>query len=137
MGWSLGYDEQWKRDIGYGVPAQCDHHGCDEQIDRGLGYVCGGEPYGGDVGCGLYVCSKHQFYTGKRRGEKNVCFKCLWGNRGKEPFFKPSPDVREWIEHKLSDESWSEWRAENPDQVAAMTAALKSCQAASVEQPEA
>ena len=28
MGWSIGYDEKWQRDIGYGVPAICDYPGC-------------------------------------------------------------------------------------------------------------
>ena len=50
MGWSIGYDSNWDRDIGYGVPAYCDHPDCNEEIDRGLSYVCGGEPYGGDRG---------------------------------------------------------------------------------------
>ena len=30
MGWSIGYDTNWKRDIGYGVPAKCDHPRCDD-----------------------------------------------------------------------------------------------------------
>jgi hypothetical protein len=46
MSWAIGYDGRWKRDIGYGVPAYCDHPGCNEEIDRGLAHVCGGEPYG-------------------------------------------------------------------------------------------
>jgi hypothetical protein len=54
MGWSIGYDSKWQRDIGYGVPGVCDDPACAEKIDRGLSYVCGGEPYGGDEGCGLY-----------------------------------------------------------------------------------
>lgn len=62
MGWSIGYDSKWKRDIGYGVPASCDYPGCDAEIDRGLSYVCGGEPYGGEVGCGLYFCAAHLLY---------------------------------------------------------------------------
>lgn len=54
MGWSIGYDERWKRDIGYGVPATCDHPGCEEKIDRGLSCVCANQqPYGGEHGCGL------------------------------------------------------------------------------------
>lgn len=36
MGWSIGFDTRWKRDIGYGVPAECDHPTCGAQIDRGL-----------------------------------------------------------------------------------------------------
>lgn len=30
MGWSIGYDDKWFRDIGYGVPAYCDHPGYGE-----------------------------------------------------------------------------------------------------------
>ena len=59
MSWALGYDSQWMRDIGYGLPAYCDHPGCMAEIDRGLAYVCGSEPYGGEHGCGLYFCDKH------------------------------------------------------------------------------
>ncbi len=36
MGWSIGYDDNWKRDIGYGVRATCDHPACNAKIDRGL-----------------------------------------------------------------------------------------------------
>ena len=50
MSWTVGYDENWKRDIGYGVPSICDHPGCTARIDRGLSYVCGGEPYGASMG---------------------------------------------------------------------------------------
>jgi hypothetical protein len=54
MSWALGFDGNWNRDIGYGVPSYCDHPKCSAKIDRGLAYVCcGQEPYGGD-GCGLY-----------------------------------------------------------------------------------
>ena len=31
MGWSIGYDNNWNRDIGYGVPAFCDHPKCDKE----------------------------------------------------------------------------------------------------------
>lgn len=54
MGWSIGYDNNWKRDIGYGVPATCDHPDCNEEIDRGLAYVCGNEPRGGEDGGNNY-----------------------------------------------------------------------------------
>ena len=33
-----------------------------EQIDRGLGFVCGGQPFGGEYGCGLYFCGEHLSY---------------------------------------------------------------------------
>lgn len=103
MGWSIGYDEAWKRDIGYGVPAYCDHPDCNAEIDRGLSYVCGGEPYGGDEGCGLYFCDKHICCNGTPQCERCVA--------GKEPF-KAKPDHPDWIKHKATDPSWAEWRAE-------------------------
>lgn len=112
MGWSVGYDENWKRDIGYGVPSICDHPDCKEEIDRGLSYVCGGEPYGGDRGCGLYFCSGHLHYADKLEGQ--FCPRCH--PRIKKPY-TPKPDTLEWVEHKLTDESWEVWRDENPEEV--------------------
>lgn len=114
MSWSIGYDKHWDRDIGYGVPATCDHPGCNEQIDRGLGYVCGGEPYGGEHGCGLFFCLAHLQYAGDKRQNKQLCSRC-YSNRGST--FTPKPDVPEWITHKLTHESWSKWRAGNPEWV--------------------
>ena len=119
MGWSIGYDERWRRDIGYGVPATCDHPGCGEQIDRGLAYVCGGEPYGGERGCGLYFCYAHLYLYARL---PQLCERCA--PRKKEPF-EPTPDVPEWVHHKLTDESWQEWRDENPEEVAALMANVK------------
>lgn len=107
MGWSLGYDETWKRDIGYGVPAKCDHPGCGEDIHRGLAYVCGSEPYGGDHGCGLYFCEKHRTLKEFRGGDTAcLCERCM---RRRKPF-TPTPDVEEWLHHKATDPSWAEWR---------------------------
>lgn len=99
MGWAIGYDSMWQRDIGYGVPATCDHPDCDEVIDRGLAYVCGGQPYGGSDGCGLYFCGRH-LVTGV------LCERCY---RDESPFM-PKPDRPEWIAHKATDPSWAEWR---------------------------
>ena len=48
------------REAGYGVAAKCDEEGCNKDIDRGLGYVCGGEPLGyAEFGCGGYFCGDH------------------------------------------------------------------------------
>jgi hypothetical protein len=104
MSWSIGYDENWKRDIGYGVPSICDHPGCTEEINRGLGYVCGEEPYGGEKGCGLFFCERHRGYRCKH---KNLT---------------PTPDTSEWIAWKLTHESWQRWRDENPNEVALLRA---------------
>ncbi|MGL4233196.1 MAG: hypothetical protein ACRDAM_15870 [Casimicrobium sp.] len=119
MGWSIGYDENWQRNIGYGVPAICDHPKCNEEIDRGLSHVCGDEPYGGEVGCGLYFCSKH--LSGLRKW-KSVCARC---ERYRKPF-KPKPDTLEWINHKLTDESWQQWRDENPQIVTDLTQRIEA-----------
>lgn len=108
MGWSIGYDSKWNRDIGYGVPAYCDHPKCNAKIDRGLSYVCGGEPYGGEHGCGLYFCYEHQHYRSATNPQ--ACARCL---RYKPPF-KAKRDHPEWVHHKTTDESWAEWRAEHP-----------------------
>ncbi len=113
MGWSIGYDEHWQRDIGYGVPATCDYPGCGAQIHRGLAYVCGGQPYGGETGCGLYFCKVH--------APADTCERCADGPT--ETPFDPTPDVPEWIAHKLTDDSWAEWRAEHPDEVERLQAA--------------
>jgi hypothetical protein len=108
MGWSIGYDTNWERDIGYGVPAVCDHPDCNNEIDRGLYYVCGGEPFGGEEGCGLFFCDEHMFATLPQK-----CNRC---KEKAEPFI-PKPDVAEWIEWKLTDDSWEDWRNDNPNEV--------------------
>lgn len=104
MSWSIGYDSAWKRDIGYGVPAYCDHPQCFAQIDRGLGHVCGGEPYGGEHGCGLYLCEHHLHYTS--RGP--LCARCRNHRKSSYPAKEDHPD---WVRHKATDPSWAEWRA--------------------------
>lgn len=126
MSWSVGYDERWKRDIGYGVPATCDHPGCGVEIDRGLSFVCGGQPYGGDHGCGLYFCMQHRRTAGAVREHAELCQRCYARvGRFNRPPFAPTPDRPEWIAHKLTDESWSRWRKENPEAVAKLSAQHK------------
>jgi hypothetical protein len=116
MSWALGYDSNWKRDIGYGVPATCDHPGCGAEIDRGLSYVCGGQPYGGFRGCGLYFCEAHQM------GRYQRCLRCTRYRKNK---YAPTPDVAEWINHKLTHEGWACWRAENPREVECLKSQLQ------------
>lgn len=111
MGWSIGYDDDWQKDIGYGVSAYCDHPGCAAEIDRGLSYVCGGE-----YGCGLYFCGKHlQYHQGHQKCERCAC-------EADKPF-DPKPEHPDWIAWKLNDESWKPWRDEHPDEVAQLQAA--------------
>jgi hypothetical protein len=111
VGWSLGYDSTWDRDIGYGVPAYCDHPKCMAEIDRGLAHVCGNAPYGGERGCGLYFCGEHLTYDG-------LCPRCAAYRR--TPYKRIAPEHPRWIEHKLTDESWAYWRAKNPRAVHAL-----------------
>jgi hypothetical protein len=116
VSWAIGYDGATDRDIGYGVPAFCDHPGCTEEIDRGLSYVCGGEPYGQPYGCGLYFCAAHLWITPRR---PQRCSRC---RHYRKPF-GTKPDHPKWIKHKLRHPSWAEWRKENPEKVAKMKAA--------------
>jgi hypothetical protein len=111
MGWSIGYDSNWHRDIGYGVPAICDFPGCNKKIDRGLGYVCGDEPHGGDYGCELYFCPEHFEYRKPHGSDRNLqlCPRCY---ARKKPY-DAKPDCKEWIKWKLTDSSWQDWRDRN------------------------
>jgi len=116
MGWSIGYDSNWDRFIGYGVPAYCDHPDCNETIDRGLSHVCGGEPYGGDS-CGLYFCGNHLYYNYEG---VQVCERCKQGEESKNDdieTFDPKPEHPDWIKHILKDTTWKQWRNENKDKV--------------------
>lgn len=110
MSWVIGWDSRFGgRDIGYGVPAYCDYPECNEEINRGLSFVCANsEPYGGEHGCGLYFCGAHH-----RFDDINCCERC---SQNKPPFI-PKPDHPDWISHKLTDESWQQWRNENPAKV--------------------
>lgn len=116
MGWSIGFDSNTDRDIGYGVPAFCDHPKCSAEIDRGLSYVCGGDPYGGERGCGLFFCAEHLWNSPRL---PQLCARC---RRHSSRPFPPKPDHPKWIEHKLKDPSWAEWRKDNPESVAQMLA---------------
>jgi hypothetical protein len=107
MGWSIGFDAHWNRDIGYGVPAVCDHPSCDKEIDRGLAYVCGGEPYGGESGCGLYFCPEHLHYLTLKGPQR--CERCC---KKRKPFV-PKPEALKWLYFKMTDPSWEQWRVEN------------------------
>lgn len=110
------------RDQGYGVPAKCDHPGCDKDIDRGIGYACGSDPM---ENCGLFFFGEHSQHdktfvpeAEQERHDWGVCERCA--KEYAEPF-EPSPDTQEWIDHKMTDPTWQQWRDENPEWVAAHT----------------
>lgn len=123
MGWSIGYDNNWKRHVGYGVPAMCDQPECNTEIDRGLAFVCGGQQmYGGENGCGLHFCGEHKSYHRFRYGDKGeYCKRCI----AHKPSYRPKPDIPEWIKWKLTDKSWKEWRKKNPEEVKEMKLILQ------------
>jgi hypothetical protein len=119
VGWSIGYDDNWSRDIGYGVPCKCDHPDCDADIDRGLAHVCcGQQPYGGEDGCGLYFCGAHLVHYRDDDGAWSpaMCERCA---KDEAPF-SAKPDAAEWIKYKLTCETWQQWRDENPTEAVAL-----------------
>lgn len=63
-------------EAGYGVETVCEQDGCEEQIDRGLAYLCGETPGEDGYGCGGYFCGEHLY--GALPGEPgNRCRACL------------------------------------------------------------
>jgi hypothetical protein len=116
MGWSVGYDDSRDRDIGYGVPAECESPKCRKKIDRGLSYACG-SGYS-DVGCGLYFCDEHRshWYRG---------FTCCTRCANRRPPYEAKPDLAVWTRHKLEDPSWEQWRNENAVTVTLLKRALE------------
>lgn len=114
MGYSIGWDSKWKRDIGYGVPAYCDHTGCNEEIDRGMGFQCESE----ECGCKKFYCSTHRYLTDQHTHEA--------------PPARWHPD---WRNHVLTDESWQKWRDENPSKVAALSANTELSRVAKQRRP--
>lgn len=80
MGWSLGVDSSrphGDQEIGYGVPATCEHEGCNKKIDRGLAYACGGQPYEDSYYCNRFFCYTHLYFTPvELDGVGPVCREC-------------------------------------------------------------
>src|SRR3990167_2703344 len=46
-----------------------------------------------------------------------LCQKCF---RYDKKHYKPKPEVKEWIDWMLTDQSWEQWRKENPEKVERM-----------------
>lgn len=61
MSWANCGTDSKGRSIGYAHEATCDHPGCDEKIDRGLAYTCGGMHGENEGDCEGYFCDKHLF----------------------------------------------------------------------------
>ena len=106
MGWQIYKDTKGRplRWAGYGVPAYCDHPDCNEEIDRGVSYMCGEINKNEEEGCGLHFCGKHL-------NHKHLCCQCA----KHKPEFTPKPDHPVWVKHVLKDRSWKKWLKENPE----------------------
>jgi len=76
MGWAYCGQDSEGRDIGYSIEAICDEPGCDEKIDRGLAYACGGMHGFAEYGCDRYFCYKHLFFHNGTKASQ-VCRECL------------------------------------------------------------
>ena len=59
MGWGNCGTDSEGRPIGYSFKAQCDHSDCNEPIDRGLSYACGGMHGEDEYSCEKYFCEDH------------------------------------------------------------------------------
>lgn len=125
MGWAIGYIGG--RDVGYGVPAVCEHPDCNVEIDRGLAYACGGFP-DSEYGCGLFFCDKHMQYAelSEEDGGEVVqcCEPCAYRNEHPDAdwhtwpkTYDRKPDVLKWVLWKLNAPSWKRWRTETPQEV--------------------
>lgn len=123
MGYQVYHVSRHDRFCGYGVPAVYEHPDCNEEIDRGLAHVCGGEPAGHiDGACGLYFCGKHlSGYIEDQDNEmRAACERC----EAEEEPFEPKPDTDLWVSFMLVDDSWQGWRDENPEKVNEMLARI-------------
>lgn len=83
MGWSHGIDTrraEGDQDIGYGVEAECDHPDCHVKIDRGLAFVCGGNPFGEPHGCGRFFCQLHLVHDEVDGDAVQLCHECQAAN---------------------------------------------------------
>jgi len=75
-GADCGLDSQG-RPIGYAFEAVCDEPECEQVIDRGLAYACGGMHGETQYGCEKYFCVKHLDMVGLPDDEyKEFCPSC-------------------------------------------------------------
>lgn len=126
------------RDCGYGVPAVCEQPDCNEEIDRGMAYCCGGAP-DSEHGCNMYFCAAHLYFGApfEDGSTHQVCEICFL-NRKLDAIdpdggwklhaatYPEKPDVEEWCHWKLDHESWEQWRSENPKEVTKLKAVVKA-----------
>lgn len=99
MGYGVGF--RGGRWIGYAVPAECDWPDCHEMIHHGMGHQCDkhytdedGEEIE-DEGCDLYFCGEHLY--------------------GLHDDIQQKPDSPRWLWWIVNEDSWAQWRKENPE----------------------
>lgn len=144
MSWVIGFSENQNRDVGYGILAICDHPECTAEIDRGLAYICC-EDINHNACCGAFYCAEHRenYVYGDEIDdmedeelealnidvESQEVFDAVENGdivRCRHEPIQPNKENAAWLEHVLKDESWSQWREENPAKVTAYQEALKN-----------
>lgn len=132
MGYSV-YDQKINavpRDAGYGVPAYCDHPGCFEIIDRGMGYACCGDPLH-TASCGGFYCKEHRYqlvYQDDLQEMSDEDLKRLGIDSREERAHDEDDGIircihqpielkttKEWADYIAQDESWQTWRNKFPE----------------------
>ena len=82
MGWANCGTDSEGRSIGYAFDATCDEPGCEEKINRGLTYACGGMHGETGYDCEKYFCDDHLFYCYYIPSdfldiEQPICIECI------------------------------------------------------------
>lgn len=143
MGYAVYFSSKNNRWQGYGVTAYCDHPDCKETIDRGMGYVCCGNQEHSNS-CGGFYCAKHESLCQLITEDEFEDFEDDEVQEQLEhyglaemPLFdedgyfyhcqhKPieAKEHPDWIKHVENDESWEEWRNNNPKALSLMKSQL-------------
>ncbi len=112
MGYSIGFNNTTKRNIGYEVPCHCDHPGCDKIINRGMSYSSDIENSKTNCDAGIFLCEEHMIHISEEECDNyKDCSHCEIG------IIPLKDDCQEWIDHKLKHDSWAAWRSENKNWV--------------------
>jgi len=80
MGWSYCGERDDGEPIGYSVDATCEHPNCNEKIDRGVSYACGGMHGNGTYSCDKYFCEEHRCWHDYAKDEEDspmLCKECF------------------------------------------------------------
>ncbi|MFH7764588.1 hypothetical protein [Acinetobacter sp. BSP-28] len=115
--------------------AYCDHPGCKNEIDRGIGYVCCGDQ-DHMCSCGGFYCAEHESLCTiitedefedldqddiqELLNHYDLTEMPVFDEDGyfyhcsHEPIEKDK-EHPEWLKHVLTDETWQEWREKEPE----------------------